>query len=49
MKMSRMGRLWVYTLKGMDMEESLANADRDIEEMREKDKKEALEAWDLIS
>jgi hypothetical protein len=30
MKMSRMGRMWGYQLQGMDMEEALANEDRDI-------------------
>ena len=49
MKKGRMGRMWEYLLQGGDTNEALANADRDIEDMRVKNKKEALEEWDRIS
>ena len=44
-----MGRMWEYVLQGIGVEEVFANANRDIEELREADKKEALEEWDRIS
>ena len=49
MKKCRMGRMWGYVLQGIGIEEAFANADRDIEKLREKIKKEALEEWDRIS
>ena len=48
-KRRRWGRAWTYWLQGMDIEEALANADRDIEELREKVKEESLEVFRELS